>query len=152
MYPSPSVYPPNQPPGREARRGEGTSADSWGVERDENAGRGLNTNSWMRWQLWMMPIWLEAQWIQSGCVYPGPEGSEWWEDNCKKTINYRIKFPLHVLPGTWQTHFHISGRFPGGLREDTRKWEYLNPFNKVLYSLNMVITMPRPWRCFWIAQ
>lgn len=81
----------------------------WG--RWKGGGRGLYTNSWMRWQLWMMPIWLEPYWSQNGCVYAGPEGSEWWKDNCKKTINYRIKFPHPILPGTWQTNFHISIRF-----------------------------------------
>lgn len=93
------------------RQAESTSADFWGVEGDEKGGRGLYTNSWMRWQLWMMPIWLEPYWSQNGCVYAGPEGSEWWKDNCKKTINYRIKFPHRILPGTWQTNFHISVRF-----------------------------------------
>lgn len=90
------------------RQAESTSADFWGVEGDEKGGRGLYTNSWMRWQLWMMPIWVEPYWSQNGCVYAGPEGSEWWKDNCKKTINYRIKFPHRILPGTWQTNFHIS--------------------------------------------
>lgn len=97
---------------QEAHFQESTSADFWGVEGDEKGGgRGLYTNSWMRWQLWMMPIWLEPYWSQNGCVYAGPEGSEWWKDNCKKTINYRIKFPHPILPGTWQTNFHISIRF-----------------------------------------